>query len=219
MNIKTLGDTFKEIERQHDVYLDGIIVLRIDGRNFKSFTRKYQKPFDDGIVTAMNVAAAALISDIGGTVVCAYTQSDECSIILKATGDTQHWFGGRKSKIESVASSVFTLAFADFLATEWSPSFDARAFSLPDEESAGKYLFWRQEDWRRNMVSMAARAVFSHKQLQHKSTSELKQMLLSAGVDVNDYPDIIKYGTLLTFGRGVTIEPAPHWLYEESVLS
>ncbi|MEU4825115.1 tRNA(His) guanylyltransferase Thg1 family protein [Actinomadura sp. NPDC023710] len=75
-------------------------IVRVDGRSFHSFLRHADRPFDDAVMAAMNAVAEALCADMSGAVF-AFTQSDECSVLLTdftGTG-TEPWFGGVVQKM------------------------------------------------------------------------------------------------------------------------
>lgn len=55
-------------------------------------------------------------------------------------------------------------------------TFDARVFNIPKEEVTN-YFYWRQLDTSRNSIQMVGHAMFSHKELQNKSCSEIQEML------------------------------------------
>lgn len=177
-NSKSIGDTMKRYEQNSATTLgeELPIIIRIDGKNFSRRTRKLCKPFDVGLLDAMHHVTLDLAKEIGGNAKAAYTQSDEISILMDKDEDQQYWFGGKKSKIESLTASIATASFAEFGLFERPALFDSRAFNVPREE-ANDYFYWRQEDWKRNMVSMAARAHMSHNQMQGLSTGHLKMLL------------------------------------------
>lgn len=54
--------------------------------------------------------------------------------------------------------------------------FDSRCFNLSKDEVAN-YFFWRQQDCIRNSIQMVGQANFSQKELQNKSTADIKEML------------------------------------------
>ena len=57
------------------------VIIRIDGRSFHSFTKKFQKPFDELLIKAMQETTKYLCENIQGCVL-GYTQSDEISLLL-----------------------------------------------------------------------------------------------------------------------------------------
>lgn len=66
--------------------------------------------------------------------------------------------------------------------------FDARVFNIPKEDVAN-LIYWRQLDAIRNSVQMVGRANFSHRELDHKSCSDILDMLMAErGINWNDLP-------------------------------
>lgn len=57
------------------------VVIRIDGRSFHTFTRGFNKPFDEVLIKSMQETMKYLCENIQGCVL-GYTQSDEISLIL-----------------------------------------------------------------------------------------------------------------------------------------
>ncbi|MFD0474430.1 tRNA(His) guanylyltransferase Thg1 family protein [Nonomuraea thailandensis] len=148
---------------------------------------------------AMDGVAEALCAEMSGAVF-AFTQSDECSVLLadfESTG-TQPWFGGVVQKIVSIAASTATVAFNKRYAVDGSDphaTFDARVFTIPDVVEVANYFLWRQRDCVRNSITMAAQARFSHQRLRGRSTGDMQEMLWSQhGINWNDYPDGAKRG-------------------------
>ena len=197
----SLGDRMKSHERVTRAVLPPrtYSILRIDGRCFSSYLRHANKPFDDAVVAAMNAVAEALCSGISGAAF-AYTQSDECSVLITDFGSehTQPWFGGNIQKIASVAASIATVAFNDAYGRPFGQTravFDARTFTLPNAVEVANYMLWRQRDCVRNSISMAAQAVFPHKRLHKVNSDQMQELLwLEHGINWNDYPPGCKRG-------------------------
>lgn len=78
------------------------------------------------------------------------------------------------------------------------PLFDTRVFSVPNETEFYNYFLWREMDATKNSVSMAARAYYSHKEVDYKNTSEKQEMLFQKGVNWNAYPNQFKRGLYIT---------------------
>lgn len=68
-------------------------------------------------------------------------------------------------------------------------------WNVPSLEEAANAFLWRELDATKNSIAMAARAYFSHKQIDNKSGTEMQEMLRQKGVEWNDYPDFFKRGT------------------------
>ena len=57
------------------------VAVRLDGKAFHTFTRGFQKPFDDVLIKSMQDTTKYLCENIQGCVL-GYTQSDEITLIL-----------------------------------------------------------------------------------------------------------------------------------------
>ena len=203
----SLGDRMKLYENAYRVYLPRRlpVIIRVDGRAFHTFTKGFQRPFDDVLANSMHRTAMELCKEIGGAKL-AYTQSDEISILVtnNDTIDTQPWFDNNLQKLVSLSASIATRAFDNafqgavsqynesfgqfttYFRALHKATFDARAFVLPPDEVCN-YFIWRQQDAVRNSIQMAAQAVYSHKELQNKNQSDLQEMLFQKGINWNDY--------------------------------
>lgn len=166
-------------------------IIRLDGKAFHTFTKAFNRPFDERLSDAMNYAAEQLAGQVQGFKL-AYLQSDECSILLTDYDqlDTEAWFDYNKAKMETISASVFT-AFFNARLKELTVNkikmlghelafFDARAFSIPREDVAN-YFLWRAKDWERNSLSMYCRSFFSAKQLHGKDRQAQHDMLHAQG--------------------------------------
>ena len=89
-----------------------ITIIRLDGKGFSKYTKKLNKPFDDGFSDDMDATAAFLCANIQGAKF-AYTQSDEISIIITGfdTNETDAWFDNNIQKMVSIAASMATAKF------------------------------------------------------------------------------------------------------------
>lgn len=88
------------------------VAIRIDGKAFHTFTRGFEKPFDEVLGRAMRETMKYLCENIQGCVL-GYTQSDEITLILidykKLTSSA--WFDYEVQKMCSIAASMATMAF------------------------------------------------------------------------------------------------------------
>lgn len=88
------------------------VLLRIDGKAFHTFTRGFQKPFDEVLIKTMQETMKYLCENIQGCV-AGYTQSDEITLILvdykKLTSAA--WFDYEVQKMCSIGASMATIAF------------------------------------------------------------------------------------------------------------
>lgn len=198
------------------------VILRIDGKAFHTFTRGFQKPFDEVLIKTMQETMKYLCENIQGCVL-GYTQSDEITLILvdykKFT--SQAWFDYEVQKMCSIAASMATMTFnkffrdnvgdylyenydeqylADYIETlqnavDKGAMFDCRCFNIPKEEVTN-CIYWRQLDASRNSIQMVGQANFSHKELQNKSCNDIQDMLMvQKGINWNDLPIYQKRGS------------------------
>ena len=93
------------------------VIIRIDGKAFHTFTRGFQKPFDEVLTKAMQETTKYLCENIQGCVF-GYTQSDEISLVLVDYKklNSSAWFDYEIQKMCSVAASMATMAFNKFFA-------------------------------------------------------------------------------------------------------
>lgn len=91
------------------------VAIRIDGKAFHTFTRGFQKPFDEVLIKSMQETMKYLCENIQGCIL-GYTQSDEITLILvdykKLTSSA--WFDYEVQKICSIVASMATMAFNKF---------------------------------------------------------------------------------------------------------
>ena len=195
------------------------VAIRLDGKAFHTFTRGFQKPFDDVLGAAMRNTMKYLCENIQGCVF-GYTQSDEITLILVDYQklNTAAWFDYEVQKMCSIAASMATMAFNKFFAEEvdiynsnpnnsgiqanWyitaklkGAMFDARVFNIPKEEVAN-LIYWRQLDATRNSIQMVGQANFTHKELQGVSCNQIQNKLLTEkNINWNDFPTHLKRGS------------------------
>ena len=173
------------------------VIIRLDGKAFHTFTRSCEKPFDLNLIECMNAAALEVAKGIQGCVAF-YHQSDEVSFLIRDYQqlESQAWFDYNQSKLESISASLMTGHFNNLFKSGNSLAFfDSRAFNIPKEEVVNAFL-WRIMDYKRNSVAMVAQDNFSPKQLHGKNVSNQKEMLLEKGIDWEEYPHFLKYGSL-----------------------
>lgn len=114
MKNDSLGDRMKGYENAYRLYLPRRlpVIIRIDGRAFHTFTRGFQKPFDEVLMTAMQLTAKKLCEEVSGCKL-AYVQSDEISLLVTNDDalETQAWFDNNLQKLVSLCASIATLEF------------------------------------------------------------------------------------------------------------
>ena len=198
------------------------VAIRIDGKAFHTFTKGFQKPFDEVLINSMQRTMKHLCENIQGCVL-GYAQSDEITLILVdyKNLNSDAWFDYEVQKMCSIAASMATMAFNNYFYDEvmnWygrveknsennkmfsnycikvsiGAMFDARVFNIPKEEVTN-LVYWRQLDATRNSIQMVGQANFSHKELQNKSCNVIQDMLMTEkGINWNDYPTYQKRGS------------------------
>ena len=117
MDTSDLANRMKEYEKRNQYYLQKRtpVAIRVDGRSFHTFTKGFQRPFDDVLIKTMQETAKYMCENIQGAKL-AYIQSDEITIILTDydTLETDCWFNYRTDKLCSIAASMSTMAFNKF---------------------------------------------------------------------------------------------------------
>jgi tRNA(His) 5'-end guanylyltransferase len=176
------------------------IVVRIDGKNFKNFTRHMSKPFDDKFISCMQQTTEELVRETCARI--GYCQSDEITLIFQQSAfDSEIYFNGKIQKLVSVIASLTTGYFIQAYMTHFGefpkklPAFDTRAFQVPDQMEAVNQLRWRVQDATKNAIMSAARSLYSHRELNGKNTSEMQEMMWVKGINFNDYSPDIKEGS------------------------
>ena len=193
------------------------VTIRLDGKAFHTFTKGFNKPFDEILTLTMQKTMLALCKLIQGCVL-GYTQSDEITLVLTdyAKLETSAWFDYDIQKVCSVSASIATLAFNRCFLNEiqkkyesiseltvsvyyqaWLKGalFDARCFNIPKEEVTN-CLLWRQQDATRNSINAVGQAYFSHRELQDLNVNQIQDKLFKEkGINWNDLPIYLKRGS------------------------
>lgn len=226
------GDRMKGYENVTKNYLTRRtpVIIRLDGVAFHTFTKGFDKPFDELLWVTMTQTAQYLCREVQNCVF-AYTQSDEISLVLidYQNLNTDVWFGNNIQKITSVIASKASVYFNDTLHAnafdEFSVStdedrraflknilnkvvfFDARCFNIPKEEVLN-YFIWRQKDCQKNSVSAIAQSYFSNKELYKKSTKDRIEMINQYAEEnglykYEDFDRVFLNGTTVFSKRGV----------------
>ena len=185
------------------------VAIRIDGRNFHSWTRGFNKPFDEVLIKSMQDTMKYLCENVQG-VVLGYCQSDEISLILVDYKklNSSAFFDYEVQKVCSITASMATMAFNkyfqervddyyEYFLEAWNHSekeeklFDSYYKSVEKgamfdsrcfnipKEEATNYIYWRQLDCIRNSVQMVGQANFSEKELHKKNRDQIKEMLIT----------------------------------------
>lgn len=275
----SLGDRMKanyEDRTRYSLARRTYTIIRVDGKAFHTYTKGFERPFDDGLIEDMDRTAAYLCKNIMGAKM-AYVQSDEISIVVTDFDDisTQAWFDNNLQKMVSIAASMATAkfnqlrliryfsgpyhnvvpektfaadigehyvpgtnleeerddiaSFINYLPIKWRlAEFDARVFQIPERTEVENYLIWRQQDATRNSISSVAQSLYSHKELEGKSSDDKQEMIFQKGTNWNNYSSRKKRGGLIVReeyekegavrSRWVSIE-TPIFTQEREILS
>lgn len=195
-----LSDRIKEFERQHETTVDTnkYLVVRLDGRNFHTYTKKmdFKKPFDYIMIETMSYTTQYLMQNCGADI--GYTQSDEITLVFHPSHID---FNGRVQKLVSTLASMCTIVFnrrMDFLTKDRDickyikhnnamPTFDAMVISV-DLEYVLLHLLWREQDAIRNSVNAMAYANFNKSAIHGLNQEQLKQKLRDNGTPWEELP-------------------------------
>ncbi len=196
------------------------VIIRVDGRAFHTFTKGFQKPFDDVLMRVMQDTMKYLCENIQGCVF-GYTQFNEITLILTDYKklNSEAWFDYEVQKMCSIVASMATMAFNRWIYEGSSTDedkrlndvyynamckgamFDARAFNLPKEEVTNN-IYWRQLEARRNSIQMVGQENFSHRELLNKTCDQIQDMLMTQrGINWNDMGTSYKRGSCCVRNR------------------
>lgn len=224
----SLGDRMKQYEAISKSCLIRRmpVILRLDGCHFHTFTKGFNKPFDEVLMGSMIRTMKFLCQNIQGCVF-GYTQSDEISLVLVDYKklNSSAWYDNEVQKMCSVAASLCILKFNEVFreevhnhvpkyftenptllsaynkALKSGATFDCRAFNVPKEEVCN-CIIWRQQDATRNSIQSLAQSQFSHKELHGLSCDKLHDKLFTErGISWNDLEVYKKRGTAC-YSRG-----------------
>lgn len=218
--VDSLGDRMKFYESINRSFIIPKLhtVLRLDGKSFHTFTKRFNRPFDNELIEIMDKTAIHLCSNIQGAKF-AFVQSDEIQIYLSDTDEleTQMWYGGNIQKMTSVSAAIATSKFnqlniqremfndnrlGNFSAHDIEgitlAEFDSRVFQVPNAEEVVNVFLWRQQDCTRNSIQSVAQSMYSQKELHGKNTSDLQELIFQKGINWNDYDAKLKRGRFIT---------------------
>jgi tRNA(His) guanylyltransferase len=199
----------KEQAAAHQLPANTYAVIRFDGKNFSTYTKRYAKPYDLNFMSVMDEVSRKVAATIPGAVLV-YTQSDEISVVFSdlASAESQMWFGGRVEKMLTIGAATVTALFMQAVGLDDDgplPVFDARVHTLADLDEVEEYVRWRRFDAQKNSVTMAASMYHSHKALDAVPSRERLRLL--EGTDLERLPDSFYNGRVSfkeTFLQDVT---------------
>jgi tRNA(His) 5'-end guanylyltransferase len=222
----SLKEKFYAYQKKANHFLDPdkYIFIHVDGRSFSHKVKnKFNKPFDDDVIDAMDKTAMYLCKDIQGACF-AYVQSDEISIVVKKeTPTSQVFFNGRMSKMQSIIASDAGTEFSRIMAAkrikdiptcassddvkqmcldvvENGPTyqFDCKVFNVDSANDAVACILYRNIDCIRNSKQQVCQTYLPHSLLVKKNTDEQVSLLKqNKGIDWEKFDDNKKYGRLI----------------------
>ena len=140
-----LGDRMKRYEGVTSTRLVSRlpVIMRLDGKAFHTFTKGFEKPFDEVFSLSMRETMKYLCENIQGCLF-GYTQSDEITLILVdyKNINSSAWFDYEVQKMCSISASMATMAFNRFFADncrEWFNSIPYADLEKPTEEADRLY--------------------------------------------------------------------------------
>lgn len=209
-SMDSLGDRMKSYEALETsrVFMSGLpVIVRIDGKNFHTYTKGFERPFDFRMKVAMLDTTKRLVEETNAVI--GYTQSDEITLVLP--DDRPILFEGRIFKLVSFLASLATMTFNRSIAYEQKryATFDCRCFQVPNRAEAVNCLIWRELDAIKNSVSALAQKYFSHRQLEGKNSDDKKAMLAEKGVNWIELEPYFRKGSFVrrrVFTRKFTAE-------------
>lgn len=114
MDRSDLAERMKGYEKRNRYYLQRRmpVILRLDMRAGHSFTKGFERPFDEIFITSMQETAKYLCENIQNCKL-SYQQSDEITLLLVDYDklNTDCFFDYRVDKLCSIAASMTTMAF------------------------------------------------------------------------------------------------------------
>lgn len=202
-------------------------MIRVDGKAFHTYTRGLARPFDKDLIEDMDATAAYLCKNIQGAKLAYVQSDEISVLVTDFDEiSTDAWFDGNVQKMASVAASLATSHFNERRATRFlryseeqknpansmdaidkrydfqfskfvSANFDARVFQIPSRIEVMNYFIWRQQDATRNSISSVAQSMYSHKELEGKSSDAKQEMIFQKGTNWNDFTPREKRGGVI----------------------
>ena len=219
--LDAMGDRLKHYERieTEDRFIPNLpIYIRLDGRGFSRFTKPMERPYDKRMSDLMIATTKYLHKEFNAQF--SFCQSDEINLIINNTYESPCIFEGKKQKLISTLAASCTAFFNANLYNYFDdfieqlkdyPTFDCRAFNLPNVDEVSNSILWRYLDASKNSKQMLGHHHFSHKELHClRGNKIVDKLLVEKNIDWNTYPEFFKNGTLIkkfTINKGTEEEP------------
>ncbi|KAL6518512.1 tRNA-His guanylyltransferase [Orobanche gracilis] len=152
---KSKYEYVKSFELEDEIMPPNIIVVRIDGRDFRRLSElhEFEKPYDRKSLELMNACAMSVLEQFKD-ISFSYGFSDEYSFVFKKGTE---FYKRRASKIHSLTVSFFTSVYVakwkEFFpqkSLRYAPSFRSRVICCASMEVLQAYLLWRQIECHSN---------------------------------------------------------------------
>ena len=197
----SVADRMKKHEAIYDTCIpnDHYLCIRLDGHSFSKFTRNLQKPYDPNFSKAMVHAAYDALSEFNAK--CAYTQSDEITLIFDIpdlSKGQSYIYNGRIQKLSSLSASFVSTRFNYYLKkfiadgkitytnetltriNNAFATFDARilTFDKSSKNEILNHIIWRSiKDCYRNAVQSYAYHHFGSKRINNLNGKQMIELL------------------------------------------
>lgn len=214
-----MGDKLKLIEQMEaGRKADNLkpLMVRLDGKAFHTLTKGLIHPFDIRLSNLMIDTTAYLVTQTQALI--GYTQSDEITLYYANSEETQSYiFNGKYQKLCSILAGMASAYFSRELPlripekSDTLGIFDCRVWNVDTYELVYENFKWRQLDAIKNSISMAAQALFKHKELHGLNSNQKKKMLINVNKPWEDEPAFFKYGTFV-FRKSVYMNLTPEQL-------
>ncbi|PIN26876.1 tRNA(His) guanylyltransferase [Handroanthus impetiginosus] len=201
----------KSFEVEDEIFPPNIIIVRIDGRDFRRFSEVHEleKPNDKIALELMNECAKAVLEQFPD-IIYSYGFNDEFSFVFKKG---TKFYQRRASKIHSLIVSFFTSvyvttwkAFFPQKDLRYAPSFRSRVICCASLEVLQAYLVWRQyechlSNQHNTCLWQLIKCGMSEKEAEEMLKGSQKQdrnELLYQRFNINyrkDLPEIFRQGT------------------------
>ena len=193
---QTLKERMESFRKEYDYTLPkrSYTMIFCDGRSFsKLIKNKFEKPFDNWFINAMNKTAKYICENVQGAKF-AYVQSDEISVVLTDfdNEETEAFYGNRLCKLQSIIAALAT--FENIMNMQL-VQFDCKAWNLPTFNDVYAWFLYRQTDCIRNSKQQTAQTYLPHKMLNGIDTDKQVALLKEVkDTDWNTFSDDKKYG-------------------------
>lgn len=205
MQEQSLSDWCKWLEKNFspEIMIPTLpVIIRLDGNNFKNWTKGLNRPFDEGLANLMIDTTKFLVKETNAII--GYTQSDEITLILYSDDRKIAIYNdGKKQKILSKLPGKGVSFFND-KRKKYLPKhdkvaiFDCRIYQTPTLNDATLQLLWRENDATKNSISSLARAYFSDEEVKYLNGNQKQdKLMLEKGVNWNDLETKYKRGTYI----------------------